>query len=311
MRALSPEWLEKQTINLKMAACLREIGELKGRSEMVGTRALRSMELLRQVTAEHSAAAACRLERSETSVEQTNYQRLVLELQDTAAKLPVEAATVKLIHAGLFAGSGSESAGFGSTEAADAVAELCDGFRALEPSTEGLLLIGTFISEFLHVRPFASGNLRTALLIAVWLLNRSGYSACRYVSLERILERMDQEFRAAMTQAALDSRSSSFDIMPWWSCWLEVILISYGALSTRSEALSGRRGIKTNMVLTVIGLQQTDFSIRQLQQLAPECGIELIRKILKEQKAAGKLRCIGRGPNALWRKKKMRRTGIV
>ena len=101
MRLLSPEWLEKQTINLKMAACLREIGEHKGRTEMFGTRVLSAMELLRQVTAEHSAAAACRLERSETSAEQANYQRLVLELQDAAMTLPVEVATVKLIQAGL------------------------------------------------------------------------------------------------------------------------------------------------------------------------------------------------------------------
>ncbi len=311
MSVLSSKWLAKQTIDLKMAACLREIGEHKGRAEMFGTHVLAAMELLRQVTAEHSAAAACRLELTETSIEQANYRRLVLELQDAATTLPMEVTTVKLIQAGLFTGSGSEVAGFVSTEAADAVAELCDGFRALDSSTEGLLLVGTFISEFLRIRPFASGNLRTALLIAVWLLNRRGYSACRYVSMERILETIDQKFRAALAQAALDSRSSSLDITPWWSCWLEVILDSYRALSTRSEALSGRRGVKTNMVLTVIGLLQTDFSIRQLQQLAPECGIELIRKILKEQKAAGKLRCMGRGPNALWRKKKSRQAGIV
>lgn len=80
MRLLSPEWLEKQTINLKMAACLREIGEHKGRTEMFGTRVLSAMELLRQVTAEHSAAAACQKAGTKRNVrQQANYQRLVLE----------------------------------------------------------------------------------------------------------------------------------------------------------------------------------------------------------------------------------------
>lgn len=297
MSVLSSKWLAKQTIDLKMAACLREIGEHKGRAEMFGTHVLAAMELLRQVTAEHSAAAACRLERTETSVEQANYQRLVGELQDSAVSLPVAACSIERIHAELFSGASMDSAGILSAETSERIAKLCRDYLKLETSTESLLLIGTFVSELLQMQPFSAGNLRTALLVAVWLLNRQGYSAVRYVSMERLLER-----QACMPDASIDL---------WWNCWLETLLGVYREMTSRSRALSGRRGMKTDMVLARIGSLPGEFSIRQIQQLVPECGIELIRKIFKEQKAAGNIKCLGRGPNALWRKKRSYNGGII
>lgn len=78
-------------------------------------------------------------------------------------------------------------------------------------------------------------------------------------------------------------------------------------MSARAEALGGRRGVKTELVLAWIDAESDDFSIRQIQQQIPECGIELIRKIIKEQKNAGRILCLGRGPHSLWRKKKARR----
>jgi len=224
---------------------------------------------------------------------------------------PVASDTIKWIHAELFTGSGIEASGFKSTKTSSEIGELCRDYLNMETSIESLLLIGTFISEFLRIQPFASGNLRTALLTAAWLLNRREYSVGCYVSVERILEKFNQEFQSALEQASMDSDRSSFDIKPWWTCWMESLWIAYQALNDRSRALSGRRGVKTDMILSMIGFLQDDFSIRQLQQLLPECGIELIRKILKEQKATGKIKCMGRGPNARWRKKKIRNAGIV
>ena len=65
---LTTPWLDRQRIDLTLAATLREIGEYKGRAERVGVRVLQGMESLRLVTAEHSAVAAGRLEKSDTSV---------------------------------------------------------------------------------------------------------------------------------------------------------------------------------------------------------------------------------------------------
>jgi len=59
--------------------------------------------------------------------------------------------------------------------------------------------------------------------------------------------------------------------------------------------------VKFVLVLDSIGHFRGDFTIRDLQESCPHVGIDLIRRILREQKNMGKLECLGRGPNAKWR----------
>ena len=311
MEFLTTQWLEGQRIDWKMAACLREIGEYKGCAQMYGVHISAAMESLRQVTAEHSAAAAGRLERSETSIEQANYRRLILELQDAAPSLPVEVSSIVTVHEGLFRESGREAGTFRSADAVLALGKLCENYRQQEKSTDPILLIGAFVAGFLSILPFAAGNLRLALLIAGWLLNRSGYSINRYVSLERVAETKKDIIRPLLGQMTEKQDLAEADLAKWWECWLVLLLLAYRDLSFRAAALSGRRGVKTELVLAWIDAAPGDFSIREIQQQVPECGLELIRKIIKAQKNAGKLQCLGRGPNARWRKRKRRKHGMV
>ena len=308
MEFLTTQWLVGQRLDWKMAACLREIGEYKGCAQMYGVHISDAMESLRQVTAEHSATAAGRLERSDTSIEQANYRRLILELQDTVQSLPVEVSSIVTIHEGLFRESGREAGVFRSSDAGLALGRLCENYRQLEKTTDPILLIGAFFAGFLSILPFAAGNLRLALLVAGWLLNRSGYSINRYVSLERVMETKRDLARPLLGQMSGKQDLADDDLAKWWDCWLEVLLFAYRDLSFRAAALSGRRGVKTELVLAWIDAASDDFSIREIQQQVPECGIELIRKIVKEQKNAGILSCLSRGPNARWRKRKRQKT---
>ncbi|HAG81729.1 MAG TPA: cell filamentation protein Fic, partial [Cyanobacteria bacterium UBA12227] len=45
-----------------------------------------------------------------------------------------------------------------------------------------------------------------------------------------------------------------------------------------------------------------DFSIKELQERCPTVGIDLIRRILRREREAGHLTCIGRGADARWHK---------
>lgn len=211
----------------------------------------------------------------------------------------------------LFRGSGKKTGIFRSAEAAYAVDSLCSNYLAAESSNEPLLLTGFFLMMFLSVRPFEAGTVRIGLLTAMWLLNRKGYSVSRFVSVERTIEANMRLFRLEFVEVGNDEQINAIHKSSWLKFWLETLLMSYRELEARAAALSGRRGAKTDMVLALINSINGDFSIRQIQQQIPECGIEMIRKILKEQKAAGKIRCIGRGPNAQWRRKRSRSPVIV
>lgn len=46
------------------------------------------------------------------------------------------------------------------------------------------------------------------------------------------------------------------------------------------------------------------FSISQLEQACPGVSRDMVRRVLREQQAAGVVECQGRGPGATWVKKR-------
>ena len=329
MGSFASGWLQQQRIDLQQADSLREIGEHKGRAELYSVHTLHIIQSLRLMTAEHSAAASSRMESIHAPVEQSNYQRLILELQESATKLPVAADTILMIHRELFRESGRDGGRFKEIDnqvvatrpdgsrfvcfhpvpAGDtprAIDKLCQSYLEQEKSVEPLLLIGAFILDFLCIRPFTEANGRMAQLVALWLMHRRGYDVSRFVSVERIMEAKKNEFFLAQYRSSVGWHQAEHDISHWWNYWLDVLLVSYREFTDRARALSKRRGVKTEMVLELIDSMQDGFTIRQIQQKVPGCGIELIRKIFKAEKAAGRIKCLGRGPNALWKKKRTR-----
>ena len=56
------------------------------------------------------------------------------------------------------------------------------------------------------------------------------------------------------------------------------------------------------MVMEAISRLQGEFAITDLQERCPTVGIDLLRRILRQEREAGRLECLGRGPNARWRR---------
>ena len=55
--------------------------------------------------------------------------------------------------------------------------------------THKLLLIATYILDFLKIHPFQDGNGRTSMLLTLMLLNASGYYVGKYISIEKIMNK--------------------------------------------------------------------------------------------------------------------------
>jgi hypothetical protein len=62
------------------------------------------------------------------------------------------------------------------------------------------------------------------------------------------------------------------------------------------------RGAKPSLELDAIRRFHGDFSVGQIQEQCPNVGIDLIRRILRVEQKAGRLRCLGRGPQARWKR---------
>jgi len=167
---------------------------------------------------------------------------------------------------------------------------------------EPLLLIPTYILDFLCIHPFLDGNGRMARLLTLLLLYKAGYEVGRYISLEQMVEQTKESYYDTLYASSQRWHEAEHAILPWWEYFMGVMLFgSYQEFERRVGLVTASRGSKTAMILDAIEHFMSDFTIRDLQERCPQVGIDLIRRILREQRNAGKLECLGRGPNASWR----------
>ena len=73
---------------------------------------------------------------------------------------------------------------------------LCRRYRVSsdEESVPPLLVVATFVLDFLCVHPFRDGNGRLSRLATSLLLQSQGFQVARYISLERLIEESKEEY---------------------------------------------------------------------------------------------------------------------
>ena len=168
---------------------------------------------------------------------------------------------------------------------------------------EPLLLIPTYILDFLCIQPFLDGNGRMARLLTLLLLYKAGYEVGRFISLERIVEQTKESYYDTLYISSQFWHEGEHNLLPWWEYFLGVMLLSaYREFEQRVGYVNAAKGTKTAMVLDAIRSLPREFSIRELQERCPTVSIDLIRRLLRRQKDAGVVECLGRGVDARWRK---------
>ena len=188
---------------------------------------------------------------------------------------------------------------------ADSMDQLHAGFDQLSQAgeIESLFLIGAYILDFLCIHPFRDGNGRMARLITLLLLYQAGYEVGRFISLEQIVEQTKESYYDTLYQSSAGWHEGKHSLIPWLEYFLGVVILgAYQEFERRTGMVEGGRGTKTAMVLDVISRMPVDFSIGDIQERCPTVGIDMLRRILRQERDAGKLTCIGRGPNAKWHK---------
>lgn len=177
-------------------------------------------------------------------------------------------------------------------------------FRAAwnEAKVERLLLIAAYVLDFLCIHPFPDGNGRMARLLTLLLLYHAGYEAGRYISLERIIEDSKESYYDTLMQSSQGWHEGRHDLVPWVEYFLGIVTAAYNELERRVGTLTSARGAKSEMVLDAIRATFGEFSVKEIQARCPHVSIDLIRRILRQQRESGNLECLGRGPDARWRR---------
>lgn len=165
-----------------------------------------------------------------------------------------------------------------------------------------LILIALYVLDFLCIHPFADGNGRMSRLLTVLLLHQQGFEVGQYISLERLIEQAKDGYYDTLYRSSQGWHEDQHNPAPWIEYFLTIIRTAYEEFSTRVDELKGQRGTKTAFVLQAIDRAIGDFSVAEIHAKVPSVGLDLIRKVLKEEKAAGRILSLGRGRTARWRK---------
>lgn len=189
-----------------------------------------------------------------------------------------------------------------AVETPQAMEQLCSGYQRLEETraVAPLLLIPTFVLDFLCIHPFSDGNGRMARLLTTLLLYQEGYNVGRFISLEKIIEETKPTYYESLQKSSVGWHAGEHDPAPWWSYWLGSLLSAYRQFEERAGTIQHRRGSKTELILLAITNIAGEFTVQDLVERAPTASKELIRHVLDLERKAGRVICSGRGRDAHW-----------
>jgi len=183
--------------------------------------------------------------------------------------------------------------------------ELCGRFNSLweEGRIDSLLLVHAFVLDFLCIHPFADGNGRVSRLLTVLLLHQSGYDVSRYISLERLIEESKESYYSVLNRASERWHEGGHAILPWWQFSLGILIGAYKEFENRVGIIRAIRGAKTAWVRDAIEQLPEEFGVGELVRACSGVSRPMIRIVLEALRKEGKLKVLGTGRGAKWRKR--------
>jgi fido (protein-threonine AMPylation protein) len=165
-----------------------------------------------------------------------------------------------------------------------------------------LVGVAAFNLDFLCVHPFRDGNGRVSRLLLLLQCYHAGADVGRYISLERLIEQNKDRYYETLEHSSTGWHEGKHDPWPFINYCLWILREAYKEFERRVGDLKAVPGEKSQIIVNAIQRMTGAFSIAQLQRLCPGVSVDMIRHVLKAQREQGKVECLGRGRNALWRR---------
>ena len=100
-----------------------------------------------------------------------------------------------------------------------------------------LIIVSTFIYEFLSIHPFHDGNGRLSRLLTTLLLLKEKYYFVQYVSFEHIIEKQKKEYYQSLMDCQKNRNTSDETIGIWINFFLECILKLSNQLESKIDRI--------------------------------------------------------------------------
>lgn len=160
---------------------------------------------------------------------------------------------------------------------------ICDSLnRELDAQAiDALILIPTFIHDFLCIHPFNDGNGRMSRLLTTLLLYRSGYMVGKYISLESKIAQNKQLYYDVLEKCQHGWHENSEDPTPFIKYMLRIILAAYRDFEDRVDMASEKLPT-LEIVRRACGQSIGKFTKTDLMALCPTISKSSVENAIKK-----------------------------
>ena len=168
-------------------------------------------------------------------------------------------------------------------ETPDAVDRLCKTYNDVISSGEvdPLVVIPTFIHDFLCIHPFNDGNGRMSRILTTLLLYKNGYVVGKYISLEKKIHDNKDNYYEALQSSSANWHKNTNDDMAFTKYLLGIILSAYRDFEERLSIITENKTAK-EMVKEVFNIKLGKVTKSDIMEMCPNLSKSGIEKALRE-----------------------------
>ena len=189
-------------------------------------------------------------------------------------------------------------------ETPEAVQRLCEEYNRIISSGEvdPLVVIPTFIHDFLCIHPFNDGNGRMSRLLTLLLLYKNGYSVGKYISIEKQIEKTKDRYYDVLEMADAGWHEGTNDPTPFIRYMLSVILACYTEFEDRVGLMESAEisGSAYDIVKKYVERKVGRFTGAEVAASCPSIGRSSALAALKKLTAEGLILRQGAGRSTFY-----------
>ena len=192
-------------------------------------------------------------------------------------------------------------------ETPEAIAQICKSFTeamSLE-IVDPLILIPSFICDFLCIHPFNDGNGRMSRLLTLLLLYKCGYEIGKYISIEKQIEKTKDVYYEVLQEIDFGWHEEKNDPTPFIKYILRMILASYLEFEERVGVMedSGVKSSAYDVVKSFTDNKLGKFTAADVLANCPSVGRTSVFNALKKLTEEGYIEKHGQRQQAFYVKK--------
>lgn len=145
-----------------------------------------------------------------------------------------------------------------------------------------LIIIGTFVYDFLSIHPFQDGNGRLSRLLTTLLLLRSDYQFIQYVSFENIIEERKGDYYRVLMDGQKDRYSENERIDAWLLFFFDCLVALTQRLDVKYNSFKAKGGYLNERQKKILEFIRTSqlVKVSDIAKNLPEYSPNTIRKDL-------------------------------